>query len=112
MNEPWRADPRIRAGGWIAAHARPRRAESTGAGGLSTALLGLQRTAGNAAVAAHLGSPTVAGSPLTFVQRCGPTPCNCSSEERADYAEQRPDEPATPETDGKNTDAGHRHGHG
>ncbi|HEY7814130.1 MAG TPA: hypothetical protein VIC62_12880 [Nakamurella sp.] len=95
---------------WTAPHSRPRREESTGAGTMSTALLGLQRTAGNAAVAAHLGSPTVAGSPLTFMQRCGPTPCNCSADERADYAEQHPDEPATPEADATNADAGHGHG--
>lgn len=34
---------------------------------------------------------------MAFVQRCGPTPCNCSAEERSDYADKHPDEPATPE---------------
>jgi hypothetical protein len=36
---------------------------------------------------------------MSFVQRCGPTPCNCSAQERADYAEHHPDEPAAAEVD-------------
>ena len=66
-----------------------RRGEDPGAAGpgpVATTLLGLQRTAGNAAVTA-------------FVQRCGPTPCDCSTQERAAYAEEHPDEPATPAPD-------------
>lgn len=44
------------------------------------AVLGLQRSVGNAAVAHRL-----------TVQRCGPTPCNCSDEERSGYAADHPD---------------------
>ena len=56
-------------------------------GGLPGTLLGLQRAAGNAAVARSL-IPLPLGrrpSPATPVQRCGPTPCDCSAEERAEY---------------------------
>lgn len=94
---------------WVAAHPVQRRADgSAGVGGLSDALLGLQRSVGNAAVAGRLGGPhhqpTSAG-PMAFVQRCGPTPCNCSAEERSDYADKHPDEPATPEAGA--AEAGH-----
>jgi len=50
-------------------------------------LLGLQRTAGNAAVARHLARTAP-------VQRCGPTPCDCSPQERAEYAADHPEEAA------------------
>lgn len=83
-----------------AARAGQRRADgSAGAGGVSDVLLGLQRSVGNAAVAGHLGGGPhhqSASAPMAFVQRCGPTPCNCSADERADYAQKHPDEPATP----------------
>jgi outer membrane protein OmpA-like peptidoglycan-associated protein len=46
----------------------------------AAAFLTLQCAAGNAAVAKHLA----ARRPV--VQRCGPTPCDCSAEERAEYA--------------------------
>lgn len=54
-------------------------------------ILGLQRSAGNAAVAGRLTrkrSSTIEPSQegVTALQRCGPTPCNCSNDERADYA--------------------------
>jgi hypothetical protein len=98
--------------GWTATHPVQRRAEgAAGVGGLSDVLLGLQRSAGNAAVAGHLGGPgpsSMAAGPMAFVQRCGPTPCNCSAEERADYAEKHPDEPASPEVEPAG--AGHDHG--
>jgi len=47
----------------------------------------------------RLSGGAAAGSPMSFVQRCGPTPCNCSAQERADYAEHHPDEPAAAEVD-------------
>ena len=61
-------------------------------------LLGLQRAAGNAAVAGHVARrPTsILGLPpgsVTELQRCGPTPCNCSDEERDDYAARQVDPP-------------------
>ncbi len=78
-------------------------AAAAGPGAAAGVLLGLQRSAGNAAVAGRLAPPgrtvDVTASPIAFVQRCGPTPCDCSAEERADYAEQHPDEPAAPEAD-------------
>jgi hypothetical protein len=104
--------------GWAVPRPVQRRAEgSAGAGGLSDVLLGLQRSAGNAAVAGRLGgphhhsavAPSVASvASMAFVQRCGPTPCNCSTDERADYAQQHPDEPAAPgvETAGAGHDLG------
>jgi hypothetical protein len=54
-------------------------------------LISLQRSAGNLAVARQLtrhGSHLVGPRPGSFpvVQRCGPNPCNCSDDERADYA--------------------------
>ena len=59
-------------------------------------ILGLQRSAGNAAVARQFGRarPSAAAkSPLAVpVQRCGPVACDCSSQERADYAEKHPEE--------------------
>jgi len=101
--------------GWAAPHPVQRRAEGpAAAGGMSDVLLGLQRSAGNAAVAGRLGgshhhsaaAPSVAS--MAFVQRCGPTPCDCSADERADYAQQHPDEPAAPgvETAGAGHDLG------
>ena len=39
------------------------------------------------------GNP-ILGDRLPVVQRCGPTPCNCSGEERAEYAAHHPDEQA------------------
>lgn len=60
-------------------------------------LIGLQRSAGNRAVARELArqrssavGPRPGGFPI--VQRCGPNPCNCSQKERADYAATHPDE--------------------
>jgi hypothetical protein len=97
---------------WAAAHPRPRRTDaSDGAGGVNGVLLGLQRAVGNAAVAGQLGGPQhrpASAAPMAFVQRCGPTPCNCSADERADYAEKHPDEPASPDVES----AGAGHGHG
>lgn len=88
----------------------PRSDRSPGGGQASGVLLGLQRTAGNAAVTGQLDAHrTPAGSPMAFVQRCGPTPCTCSSEERADYAEQHPNEPATPDMDGAGPAQGDAH---
>ena len=96
--------------GWTAAHPAPRRTEEPGVGGVPSVLLGLQRSAGNAAVAGHLGGPhrQPTSAAMAFVQRCGPTPCNCSAEERADYAEEHPEEPVSPEAE--TADAGHDHG--
>jgi peptidoglycan hydrolase-like protein with peptidoglycan-binding domain len=54
----------------------PLRARSSG----PSALLDLQRTAGNAAVVQLLGG----GRPV--VQRCGPVPCDCTPEEQAQNA--------------------------
>jgi hypothetical protein len=67
--------------------------------GSAAMLLNLQRSAGNAAVTRHLArqhrSVSEHGrSEALSVQRCGPTPCDCSSEERADYAEKHPLEEA------------------
>ncbi len=53
------------------------------------ALLDLQRAAGNAAVVAHLAdvrSGNSAAPHLLPIQRCGPTPCDCSDAERTGYA--------------------------
>lgn len=82
-------------------HPAPRRPDEPGVGGVPGVLLGLQRSVGNAAIAGHLGGAHFhqAASSIAFVQRCGPTPCNCSADERADYAEKHPDEPASPEAE-------------
>ena len=52
-------------------------------------LLALQRTAGNSAVRRRLGQEPEATArrrpAQTAVQRCGPTPCHCSADERAEY---------------------------
>jgi Na+-transporting methylmalonyl-CoA/oxaloacetate decarboxylase gamma subunit len=53
-------------------------------------ILGLQRSAGNAAVVRHLtrtrAVPVEPGPrPVVPVQRCGPVACECSAEERVDY---------------------------
>ena len=56
---------------------------------MHAALLDLQRIAGNHAVAQHLaalGQRDRERPVLLRVQRCGPTPCDCSEDERADYA--------------------------
>ena len=66
-----------------------------GDSGPAAALLGLQRLAGNDAVTRYLAGGTPGPTVSRFaavVQRCGPTPCNCSSEERADYAASHPGE--------------------
>lgn len=98
--------------GWAGPHPGPRRTEGPGGvGGVSDVLLGLQRSVGNAAVAGQLGAPQhrpATAASMAFVQRCGPTPCNCSAEERADYAQKNPDEPAAP--DAEMAGAGHDHG--
>jgi hypothetical protein len=62
-------------------------------------LLGLQRSAGNAAVARQLAIQRSSAGRRGYLgalelQRCGPTPCDCSDEERADYAEKRLEEKA------------------
>jgi hypothetical protein len=58
-------------------------------------LMSLQRSAGNAAVAELLARrPSTVGSlpkGAIELQRCGPTPCNCSDDERAEYAATRPE---------------------
>jgi len=57
-------------------------------------LLALQRSAGNRAVVERLSQrPPTRDAVLTTlaaVQRCGPTPCNCSADERAEYAQAHP----------------------
>lgn len=73
----------------------PRRRSSIDSG--ADYILGLQRSAGNDAVARHLAGQQFAAAGhrhpgIVEVQRCGPTPCNCSSEERADFAAKNPDE--------------------
>lgn len=62
-------------------------------------LLALQRSAGNAAVARQLGGRGTAKShrDVLELQRCGPTPCDCSEEEQAHYAAEHPDEQPTVE---------------
>ncbi len=65
---------------------------------MHAALLDLQRSAGNHAVAQHLatlGQRGRARPVLLRVQRCGPTPCDCSEDERADYAVRHGDGAAT-----------------
>ena len=65
---------------------------------MHAALLDLQRFAGNHAVAQHLaimGQHDRARPVLLRVQRCGPTPCDCSEDERADYAARHGDGAAT-----------------
>lgn len=66
------------------------------------ALLDLQHSAGNRAVAEHLATLQLRGrarpAPIR-VQRCGPTPCDCSEEERAAYAERHPEEATAPVED-------------
>jgi hypothetical protein len=60
---------------------RPRPRQGGAAGGLGFAasvVVGLQRGAGNAAVAGLLARPVV--------QRCGPVPCDCPPEEKAAHA--------------------------
>jgi outer membrane protein OmpA-like peptidoglycan-associated protein len=60
----------------------------------AAALLCLQRSVGNAAVARTLARrrPAVGAPPQTAVQRCGPTPCDCSAEERAEHTASSADE--------------------
>jgi len=50
-------------------------------------LLALQRAAGNSAVRGRFGPEAQAAARPSeaVVQRCGPTPCDCSAEERAEY---------------------------
>ncbi|WP_395727081.1 hypothetical protein [Nakamurella sp.] len=95
--------------GWSAPRPVQRHADGPAAmGGVSDVLLGLQRSVGNAAVAGHLRDAhhrATAAAPMAFVQRCGPTPCSCSADERADYAEKHPDEAAAP--DAETAGAGH-----
>ena len=72
---------------------RPAKAKVTRAR-LADAILDLQRSAGNAAVASHLADVR-AGHPapaLLPMQRCGPTPCDCADDERAEYATTHADE--------------------
>ena len=75
-----------------------RRSPAVGTGNPSFGLiLGLQRSAGNAAVARHFSRSqhsAVASRQIAAVQvqRCGPVACDCSAEERADYAEKHPEE--------------------
>ncbi|GIG67032.1 hypothetical protein [Phytomonospora endophytica] len=63
-------------------------------------VLALQRSAGNAAVAAHLAQsrtraphrpPALRFTAPANVQRCGPVACDCSNEERADYNAKHPE---------------------
>jgi hypothetical protein len=64
-------------------------------------LLALQRSAGNAAVARLAAQRSVGVGrkhSVVAVQRCGPTPCDCSDEERADYAATHPEEAYHPKT--------------
>ena len=64
--------------------------------GPADAIVELQRCAGNAAVAPYLAGVR-AGEPyvpaLLPIQRCGPTPCDCSDQERAEFAATHGDEP-------------------
>ena len=67
-----------------------------------SALLDLQQSAGNRAVAQRLATLAQRGRGrpvLLRVQRCGPTPCDCSDEERADYAARQPEAPTAPVED-------------
>ena len=60
-------------------------------------VLDLQRLAGNAAVTHQLArrAPLPAGQAGNLqVQRCGPMPCNCSDDERADHAARHPEDQA------------------
>jgi hypothetical protein len=61
---------------------RSQRSPDIGGGGSASFVLALQSSAGNAAVTRHLARPSAALS----VQRCGPMPCDCSDDERAEYA--------------------------
>lgn len=68
-------------------------------------ILGLQRSAGNAAVARQFGRARSLAAPkhagAVQVQRCGPVACDCSKEERADYDAKYPDQvEQESETDG------------
>lgn len=89
------------------AHPVQRRADGPEIGGVPGVLMGLQRSVGNAAVARQVGGAHAhhAAPSMAFVQRCGPTPCNCSADERTDYAEKHPDEPAGSESE--SAGAGH-----
>ena len=68
------------------------------------AVLGLQRSAGNAAVSnlmAFRAQGNGAPDQLTL-QRCGAAPCDCSDPERVDYAERHPEQAeAEPEIPGR-----------
>ena len=71
------------------AHPAARRpAEPAGQALTPGMLLALQRAAGNSAVRRRFGPAAPAAdrqSSDVVVQRCGPTPCDCSAEERAEY---------------------------
>src|SRR5947209_17376846 len=65
------------------------------------ALLDLQRTAGNRAVVRHLAAMQTRSERLPIlvpIQRCGPTPCSCSDDERDAYAARQGEERAEPAT--------------
>jgi len=74
------------------AHVAERRpAEPAGQGLTPGMVLALQRSAGNSAVSRRFG-PEPKAAPQAkdaVVQRCGPTPCDCSAEERAEYESER-----------------------
>ena len=67
---------------------------------LSTSmLLQLQRSAGNAAVARSLSASVARPGPMPIAQRCGPVPCNCSDDKRAEYDAEH--DPGQDRADGK-----------
>lgn len=74
---------------------RQPRPHATDLPGSASAVLALQRSAGNSAVAQYLTdlqrpapSEARAAASLLNVQRCGPVPCDCSGEERTAHATQ------------------------
>lgn len=73
-------------------------------GSSAAAVLALQRAAGNHAVTRQLGLQRppigVPSDAIAVVQRCGATPCDCSSYERAKYAANHSDGQTVGHTDG------------
>jgi outer membrane protein OmpA-like peptidoglycan-associated protein len=99
------AEPDIHHGRMAARQLGVRSATGFGPSPSAQMLIGLQRSAGNAAVAGRLArqrSPLAGTRPAglpAVVQRCGPNPCDCSDDERADYAATHSDEDSTRDED-------------
>ena len=68
-----------------------RRPTSIDARNSTSMLLQLQRSAGNAAVARSLSASVARPGLIPVVQRCGPVPCNCTNDERAEYEAEHSD---------------------